>query len=86
MGAGGQLNFNAVRLSHYPNRNLWYDLCDAYGLWVCDEANNETHGPRSHSPSSRHPAADSPFSASRSTLVSFALLCSCAVTLPSLCC
>jgi hypothetical protein len=39
-----QLNMNAVRTAHYPNTNLWYTLCDAYGLWVCDEANIETHG------------------------------------------
>jgi beta-galactosidase len=39
-----QLNMNAVRTAHYPNCNLWYTLCDAYGVWVCDEANIETHG------------------------------------------
>jgi beta-galactosidase len=39
-----QLNFNAVRTSHYPNHPLWYDLCDEYGLYVIDEANIETHG------------------------------------------
>ena len=39
-----QLNFNAVRTSHYPNDPLWYDLCDEYGLCVIDEANLETHG------------------------------------------
>ena len=39
-----QLNINAVRTAHYPNCNLWYALCDAYGLWLCDEANIETHG------------------------------------------
>ena len=39
-----RLNMNAVRAAHYPNANLWYTLCDAYGLWVCDEANIETHG------------------------------------------
>ena len=32
-----QLNINAVRCSHYPNRNLWYAMCDAYGLYLCDE-------------------------------------------------
>lgn len=37
-------NFNAVRLSHYPNDRRWYDLCDAYGLYLVDEANIETHG------------------------------------------
>jgi beta-galactosidase len=39
-----KFNFNAVRTSHYPNRSLWYALCDAYGLYVVDEANIETHG------------------------------------------
>jgi len=39
-----QLNFNAVRTSHYPNDPLWYDLCDEYGLLVVCEANLETHG------------------------------------------
>ena len=39
-----QLNMNAVRASHYPNRSLWYALCDAFGLYVVDEANIETHG------------------------------------------
>ena len=39
-----QLNINAVRTSHYPNDPLWYSLCDKYGLYVIDEANNESHG------------------------------------------
>ena len=39
-----QLNFDAVRTSHYPDHPLWYDLCDEYGLYVIDEANIETHG------------------------------------------
>ncbi len=39
-----QLNFNAVRTSHYPNHPRWYDLCDEYGLYVIDEANIESHG------------------------------------------
>ncbi|MDR2087668.1 MAG: DUF4981 domain-containing protein [Dysgonamonadaceae bacterium] len=39
-----QLNVNAVRMSHYPNHPLFYDLCDEYGLYVCDEANIESHG------------------------------------------
>lgn len=37
-------NFNAVRTAHYPNHPDWYRLCDEYGLYVCDEANIETHG------------------------------------------
>ncbi len=39
-----QLNFNAVRTSHYPNDPQWYDLCDELGLYIVDEANLETHG------------------------------------------
>ena len=39
-----QLNFNAVRTSHYPNDAYFYDLCDEYGLYVMDEANVESHG------------------------------------------
>lgn len=39
-----QNNINAVRTSHYPNLPEWYDLCDAYGLYVFNEANFESHG------------------------------------------
>lgn len=39
-----QNNINALRTSHYPNREELYDLCDEYGLYVMDEANIETHG------------------------------------------
>lgn len=39
-----QNNVNAVRTSHYPNAPYWYDLCDANGLYVWDEANIESHG------------------------------------------
>ena len=39
-----QFNFNAVRLSHYPNHYRWLELCDQYGLYVIDECNIETHG------------------------------------------
>jgi beta-galactosidase len=38
-----QNNINAVRTSHYPNDPRWYELADEYGLYVFDEANNETH-------------------------------------------
>lgn len=37
-------NINAVRTSHYPNVPGWYALCDRYGIYVLDEANNESHG------------------------------------------
>ena len=39
-------NINAVRTSHYPDDERFYDLCDEYGLYVMDEANIETHGYR----------------------------------------
>lgn len=37
-------NINAVRTSHYPDHPEWYDLCNAYGLYLIDEANIESHG------------------------------------------
>jgi beta-galactosidase/beta-glucuronidase len=39
-----QNNFNAIRTSHYPAHSSFYRLCDYYGMYVCDEANLETHG------------------------------------------
>lgn len=39
-----QFNLNAVRTCHYPDNNLWYDLCDQYGIYVVAEANVESHG------------------------------------------
>ncbi len=39
-----QFNINAVRTCHYPNAELWYKLCDEYGLYMVDEANIESHG------------------------------------------
>ncbi|MDR2510090.1 MAG: DUF4981 domain-containing protein [Spirochaetaceae bacterium] len=38
-----QHNFNAVRTSHYPNDERWYELCDRYGIYIVDEANIEHH-------------------------------------------
>jgi beta-galactosidase len=37
-------NINAVRTSHYPPDPRFLDLCDAYGLYVVDECDLETHG------------------------------------------
>ncbi len=37
-------NMNAVRTSHYPQPELFYELCNKYGLYVIDEANIESHG------------------------------------------
>lgn len=39
-----KFNINAVRTCHYPDDNLWYDLCDEYGIYVVAEANVESHG------------------------------------------
>ena len=38
-----RFNFNAVRTSHYPNDERFYDICDELGLYVVDEANIESH-------------------------------------------
>jgi beta-galactosidase len=37
-------NINAVRTSHYPQQELWYEMCDKYGLFLVDEADIESHG------------------------------------------
>ena len=39
-----QHNVTSVRTSHYPNSPLFYQLCDQYGFFVIDEADNESHG------------------------------------------
>ncbi|WP_163707273.1 glycoside hydrolase family 2 TIM barrel-domain containing protein [Mangrovibacterium lignilyticum] len=39
-----KFNVNAVRTCHYPDNNLWYELCDKYGIYVVAEANVESHG------------------------------------------
>ena len=36
-------NMNLVRTAHYPTRTDFYKLCDEYGLYVMDEANQESH-------------------------------------------
>ena len=38
-----ELGINAVRTSHYPDDELWYDLCDSAGIYLWDEANVESH-------------------------------------------
>ena len=38
-----QANINMIRTSHYPNDPLFYELCDKYGFYVMDEANQESH-------------------------------------------
>ncbi len=37
-------NINHVRNSHYPQPEFFYELCDELGIYVCDEANIESHG------------------------------------------
>ncbi len=37
------LNINAVRTSHYPDDEMFYNMCDKYGLLVMGECNIETH-------------------------------------------
>lgn len=37
-------NINTARTSHYPQPELWYKLCNQYGLYLVDEANIESHG------------------------------------------
>ncbi len=39
-----QFNINAVRTSHYPSCERFYELCNEYGLYVTNEANIESHG------------------------------------------
>ena len=39
-----QANINMLRTSHYPDSPLLYELCDRYGIYVMDEANQESHG------------------------------------------
>jgi len=41
-------NFNAVRTSHYPNDERWYELCDEFGLYLFDEADIESHAYYDH--------------------------------------
>ena len=37
-------NLNAVRNSHYPQPEQWYELTSKHGLYMIDEANIESHG------------------------------------------
>lgn len=36
-------NITAIRTSHYPNDDAFYDLCDELGFYVIDESNIESH-------------------------------------------
>ncbi len=37
-------NMNMIRSSHYPNDPRFAELCDIYGLYLCDECDAECHG------------------------------------------
>ncbi|WP_099291443.1 glycoside hydrolase family 2 TIM barrel-domain containing protein [Butyricimonas sp. Marseille-P3923] len=37
-------NINAIRCCHYPQQRRFYELCNEYGFYVCNEANIESHG------------------------------------------
>ncbi len=39
-----QNNITAIRNSHYPNQDVFYELCDKYGVLVMAETNLESHG------------------------------------------
>ena len=39
-----QANINMLRTSHYPDSPILYELCDRYGIYVMDEACQESHG------------------------------------------
>ena len=39
-------NINAIRTSHYPDAEIFYELCDELGFYVMDEADVESHGVR----------------------------------------
>ena len=39
-------NINAIRTSHYPNKEILYDMADELGFYVMDEADVESHGVR----------------------------------------
>ncbi len=39
-----QANCNHVRTCHYSDDPQWYELCDAYGIYLVAEANVECHG------------------------------------------
>lgn len=38
-----QFNVNAIRTAHYPNHPDTYALADELGIYICDEANIESH-------------------------------------------
>ncbi|MCL2411600.1 MAG: DUF4981 domain-containing protein [Treponema sp.] len=46
-----QHNINTIRTSHYPNTSEFYRLCNLYGFYVIDEADQEMHGLNRRHPS-----------------------------------
>jgi beta-galactosidase len=52
-------NINAIRTSHYPNSPITYDFADELGLYICGEANVESHrGADQREPSDRIPGTN----------------------------
>ena len=49
-------NINHIRNSHYPQVDRFYEMCDELGIYVCDEANIESHGYYYGELSLSHPA------------------------------
>ncbi len=39
-----EFNINTIRTSHYTNDPRFYELCDDLGIYVCNEADIESHG------------------------------------------
>ena len=39
-----ECNINMLRTAHYPDMEYLYEICDRYGIYVMDEANQESHG------------------------------------------
>ena len=52
-------NINAIRTSHYPNNVITYDLADELGIYICDEANIESHaGAQQRNPADNIPGTN----------------------------
>lgn len=52
-------NITAIRNSHYPNQDVFYELCDKYGVLVMAETNLESHGLAMFIPTGRKSWKDS---------------------------
>jgi len=51
-----RFNINAIRTAHYPHSQALYDIADEYGMYLMDEADNETHSARPFAAGSQFPA------------------------------